>query len=277
MNHRPYSLGIPGREKISVGGERDSQPQSPTRKVNSNTFSFFLSVLLFFPLLLVVLPSSPVGSFFSLFVGWWWCCCFFSAPFGGVAFLPLRCVELLLSSLLLGGAAWVRPSLGGVAFPSSFAWCCFPFPPSGSVLFSSLRLGGAAWFPSFGWCCLFSSSFFLLFASCLPLLWVGLLFPCLLLGGASCPTPSWGGVALPLSFLRGAAFSSFGWCCCFSFFCWVVLLGLLLWVVFLFSCSTGWRCLVSSLFVVCCCPKSKRKDARSKVIGKLKETLAKWK
>ena len=56
-------------------------------------------------------------------------------PSGGAAFLPLLWVGLLFSSLLLGGAAWPLPSLGGVAFPSPicvvlpsspfFGWRCF--------------------------------------------------------------------------------------------------------------------------------------------------------
>ena len=81
----------------------------------------------------------------------------------------------------------------------------------------------------------------------LPFLWVGLLFTCLLLGGAA------------RFFLL-----SFGWCCCFFFsfwwcsfpsfgwssfsllFNWVVLLGfLLLWVVLLFFLSSWWCCLHS--------------------------------
>ena len=52
------------------------------------------------------------------FFGW---CCFFPLPLGGAAFLPILCVELLFTFLLLGCAAWPPPSFGSGAFlPTPF-------------------------------------------------------------------------------------------------------------------------------------------------------------
>ena len=194
---------------------------------------------------------------------------------------------VLLGFLLL----WVV-----VLFPPPLAWCCLPSPPLGGrvphlpcwvVLLSfpsfqlwcflpSRPLGRAARFSSIGQCCFFFSSPFGGIAF-LPLLWVGLLFPRLLLGGAAWFPPPLGGVAFLLSFgvellsfrsFEWAAFhlSSDGWCCLVSFSfawccpssppfgkwclsplsCWVVLLGLLLlWVVLRFPSPLAWCCLSS--------------------------------
>ena len=165
-----------------------------------------------------------------------WCCLVSSLfgwclLFGGADFLLLHWVVVRFPSLLLRGAAWFLPSLGGVAVLLPFlVGCSFItslFVPSLSGVAFPLLLRGAAWSPppfggvavfpfpvwwsclpspplgsgafplsSVGWCCLVSS--FLL---------VVLLF-FLLLGGAAFITssfvPSLSGVAFPL-LLRGAA------------------------------------------------------------------------
>ena len=167
---------------------------------------------------------SPLSS-----VGW---CCFASSSFGWctgwICFLPC---------LLLGGAAWPPPPLGGVlggsAFSLVFCWV---------VLVGLLLLWVVYWvdllspLSSVGWCCFASSSF----GWCTG--WICIL-PCLLLGGAALPPPPLGGV------LGGSAFS--------LVFCWVVLLCLLLlWVVYWVDLlsplsSVGWCCFASSSFGWC--------------------------
>ena len=91
-------------------------------------------------------------------------------------------VELLFSSLLLGGAAWFPHPLNGVAvFPSPFGACCLP--------------SSFGWFfnlSSVGWRCLVSSSFQMLLLFLSPLAWCCLSSP-----------PS-GGVAFSLSSVGGA-------------------------------------------------------------------------
>ena len=130
-------------------------------------FSFFggccfhpllvLSVAVLSILWVVVLsPLSSVGSRCLVFLHWAMLLCF-SSPFGGVVFLLL----LRSSSLLLGGAAWFPFFFFGLCccFPSSFAWCCFPFSRLGSVAFLISSVGWCG-LVSFGRCCfsnLFSS------------------------------------------------------------------------------------------------------------------------
>ena len=143
----------------------------------------------------------------------------------GVAFLSFLWVVVLFSYLPLGGAAW--SPLGGVAFPIS-SQVVLPSPLGGTVFFTS----------SVGWRCLVSLlwvvlPFFLFFL-------VGLLFPCLLLGGAAWSTPLLGGVAFSNLFSGGPAFLP------------LLLVGLPLGGAAFFPFSVGWCCLVSFFFGWCC-------------------------
>ena len=153
----------------------------------------------------------------------WWCCfassffgwCsgwgYFSLDFCRVVLLCLLLlrvvfwVGLLFPCLLLGGAAWHTPPLGGVVFPT-FAFCRLPFPPLGGAAFTSSSVGWCCFASSFfGWCSEWSAAF--------PLSSVG--WCCLahsFLGGVVvfpspvrwCCSLSLGGVAFPL-LSRGAA------------------------------------------------------------------------
>ena len=213
------------------------------------TFCFFVSSLRLGGF--AVLPS-PFGvvllHYFFLCSFFEWCCCSPSPvwcclpppPLGGAAFSHVFCCVVLLGlllpwrcfPLLLRGAAWFLPSLGGVAV------LLFLF---GGVVFFLLRWVGLL-FPmsSVGWCCLVSSPSLALFSSFFTFCFF---VSSLRLGGfAVLPSP-FGGVLLHYFLLC----SFFEWCCCspspvwwglpppplggaaFShFFCCVVLLGLLL-------------------------------------------------
>ena len=127
--------------------------------------SFYVVLLGFFPLWLV----SPV----------WW---ILSSPLGGAALSPVFCCVALLGlllprrcfPLLLRGAAWFLPSLGGLS--------CL-------VLLPSIPSSGQFHPSSVGWCCLVSSSFWVVLRFPSPFAWyflvssfLGVVFLCLYLG-----------------------------------------------------------------------------------------------
>ena len=155
-----------------------------------------------------------------------WCCRFF-CPSGGTSFSPVFCWVVLLGPLLLEVVlrpALSPPPLGDVAFPISF-----PSPPFGGAAFHPPFLGGAVFSHLKGGAAWFPSS--LGGVAFLPLLWVVVLFASLRLGGAAWSTR----VVL-------RCFFSFAWCClCSPPFGGAAFLR-----------CVGW----------CCCPKSKRKDAK---------------
>ena len=141
-------------------------------------------------------------------------CCFFNLLSGGPAFLPillvglpsitsnvppLFCWVVLLGLLLLWGGVAIPLSFG-VELPYFRSFGCWLRSPSllfRGVVFLSLPLESGAFVnSSVVWCCLVSSSFgrccfsslLLCAAAFLFLLWVGLLFPRLQLGGAAWST-----------------------------------------------------------------------------------------
>ena len=123
-------------------------------------------------------PSSPLGgAVFSSSVGWR---CLVSPLWVVLPFFLSFWWDFLFPCLLLGGAAWSTPLLGGVAFPISFQVVLPSFPLLLVGLPSTTFPGWSSFFPSEGWCC-FVSFFFnwcsfspLLCraAAFLPLLWV---------------------------------------------------------------------------------------------------------
>ena len=129
-------------------------------------------------------PSPPlVGAAFGR-------CCFSNFLSGGAAFLPLLWVGLRSPPLRFGGAAWFPSSLSGVAVS--------PFLLHGAAF---LPLGGAVFFPSsFCWVVLLGFPS-LGGVAVFSVLWVGLFYPCLLLGGAAWSTPPWGGCCVQLCLL----------------------------------------------------------------------------
>ena len=231
---------------------------------------FFPCLLLgFFPLW-VVSPVwrcclHPLFSVWQLFpmssVGW--CCLVSSFLLGGVVVFSFSCWVVLLGfllprrcfPLLLRGAAWFLPSLGGLSclvvlpsfssfgwggaarspppfggvavFPSPVWWCCLPSPPFDGTASSPVFCWVVLLLLPFGCCCCFfllllrgaawSPPSLALFSS--PFTWCCLVSSFLgwsLLFGVFClPPPPLGGAALP------------------PVFCWVVLLGLLLLLVVL--------------------------------------------
>ena len=203
----------------------------------------------FLLLLLVGLlhPPSSVG----------WCC--FSFLLGGVVVFSFSCWVALLGlllprrcfPLLLRGAAWFLPSLGGLS--------CL-------VLLPSIPSSGQFHPSSVGWCCLVSSSFWVVLRFPSPFAWyflvssfLGVVFLCLYLG--------------LLGFFTLWVVSPVWWCCLhLLFWVWVVLLGLLLLLVVLLffllllfggaaflllllvgllhpPSSVGWCCLVLSFLL----------------------------
>ena len=188
-------------------------------------------------------------------------------------------MRLLFLCLLLGGAAWHTPSLGGGVFLPLFLGCgCFSL--SFCVLLPS--------FSSFGWRC-FLSLFCWVVLLCLLLLWVfwvgGTAFPLSSVGwcclayfffGWCCffpcaaSSPLFGRAALSFSSVTWCCLASFfGWCCVFPspiaccclpspplggavflLFCWVVLLGFLqCWAVGWFGVACWVVCWVVGLCV----------------------------
>ena len=220
------------------------------------------------------MASSGCSCFFSFSVVW---CCLVSFFFGwccisllflrGAAFLrllwvwaafPLFWWVVLLGFLFFGWCC---------CFPSSFAWCRFPFPPLGSGAFSPLfgctvrvgllwavllfqsplrwcrpsspPLGGSCVPPLFGWVVLLGFLFFLCGVA-VSLLLRGVAFLSLPLDSGAFLTSSVGWCCLVSS-----SFSSSGWDYFSPIFSWVVLLGPLLWCCVV---SFAWCCLSSPPF-----------------------------
>ena len=160
---------------------------------------------------------------------------------------------VLVSSLLLGGAAWSLASVGGVAISLSFGVVLPSFPSSVPPLFCWVVLLGLLllWvvlrFSSpLAWCCLLSPPAF-------PLSSVGW---CCLVSCCDSPLLCRRAALLPVLWVL-AAFTPL-------FFCVVLLCFPFLQGVVLFSPPVGW----------CCFSKTKKK--RCNVKGNLK-TVAKWK
>ena len=140
-----------------------------------------------------------------------WCCVPFP-PVGWDCVPPLFGWVVLLGLLLFWAVllfqspfvccCLLSPPFGRTTFPpSSVGWCCLVHPSGVALFFVVLP------FPP-GWGCFFFPSGFpsLGGVAVFSVLLVGLLFTCLLLGGAAWSTPPWGGVA-------SCFVSSFGRCC----------------------------------------------------------------
>ena len=113
---------------------KKSKKKKKFRRQDSNCFCF---VYFFFFSLFVLIPIFPLffRSFFLSFFVFFFIFSFFHFLIFLRSFFVPPLDGLRSPSLLLGGAAWFLPSMGGVAvFASPVWWCCLPSPPLGPPL-----------------------------------------------------------------------------------------------------------------------------------------------